>query len=163
MDYEAGTLNKDEIIAGFQELIKSGLAWELQGSYGRMATSLIEQGLCEPAPVRKSTKVGPFEGVGRDEKRMVGDDEYRIIQYSAYNAMGLIGTERNGIAVLSETRRQVICDEIAIGASQAEKTRKFDELMKMDEREFALEINASPRLREEIPVPEAKKKRMGPR
>lgn len=47
MDYEAGLLDEAQIIEGFQHLIDSGLAWSLQGSYGRMAEALIENGYCE--------------------------------------------------------------------------------------------------------------------
>ena len=47
--YENGELDEDEIITLFQELINSGLAWQLQGSYGRMAESLIESGYCVEA------------------------------------------------------------------------------------------------------------------
>lgn len=50
MDYESGNLESgQDMIDGFQELINSGLAWQLQGSYGRTARSLIEQGLCHRA------------------------------------------------------------------------------------------------------------------
>lgn len=40
--FENGELDKDETIKLFSELVKSGLAWKLQGSYGRFATQLIE-------------------------------------------------------------------------------------------------------------------------
>ena len=44
--YEGGELSEEEIVKGFQALIDSGLAWKLQGSYGRMARALIERGDC---------------------------------------------------------------------------------------------------------------------
>ena len=42
---------REEQVAAWQHLIDSGLAWRLQGSYGKGAMSLIEQGLCE-GPVK---------------------------------------------------------------------------------------------------------------
>lgn len=42
--YEAGELNQSEILELFAELIKSGLAWKLQGHYGRTAARLIDAG-----------------------------------------------------------------------------------------------------------------------
>lgn len=53
MAYEAGELNDKEITQLFQKLIDSGMAWQLQGHYGRMAAMLIETGHCRPAGRRK--------------------------------------------------------------------------------------------------------------
>lgn len=44
--YENGDLDDDETVRFFQSLIDSGLAWSLQGHYGRMAIDLISEGYC---------------------------------------------------------------------------------------------------------------------
>uniref|UniRef100_A0A6H1ZRQ1 DUF7417 domain-containing protein n=1 Tax=viral metagenome TaxID=1070528 RepID=A0A6H1ZRQ1_9ZZZZ len=45
--WETGEMSsKEEIIDFFQELIDSGQAWTLQGSYGRTAQELINTGRC---------------------------------------------------------------------------------------------------------------------
>ena len=47
--YEQGELDEEGIIDLFQELITSGMAWKLQGSYGRTAKALINAGYCVEA------------------------------------------------------------------------------------------------------------------
>jgi len=47
MAFEQCDLDFDQTVELFQELIDSGLVWQLQGSYGRMASSLIENGYCD--------------------------------------------------------------------------------------------------------------------
>ena len=49
IDYEEGELDDNGIISLFAELVRTGLAWKLQGSYGRTATDLIRQGLISTA------------------------------------------------------------------------------------------------------------------
>jgi hypothetical protein len=46
MSYEAGELDDEAIVDGFQKMIDNGSVWHLQGHYGRTAASLIESGLC---------------------------------------------------------------------------------------------------------------------
>jgi hypothetical protein len=57
MAYEGGELGQEEIIEGFQALIDSGLAWQLQGSYGRTAKALIEGGYCRLPGIRPNIDV----------------------------------------------------------------------------------------------------------
>ena len=44
IDFECGLLDDTGVLELFAELISSGTAWKLQGSYGRTALALIDAG-----------------------------------------------------------------------------------------------------------------------
>ena len=44
MDYESGEISDERILEMMSDLIKTGLAWTLQGHYGRTAKQLIDGG-----------------------------------------------------------------------------------------------------------------------
>ena len=58
MAYESGEMDASATLELFAQLIASGMAWQLQGSYGRAAASLIERGYI--------TRAGDITDAGRD-------------------------------------------------------------------------------------------------
>lgn len=46
---EGENATKEEQLEAWQYLIDTGLAWKLQGWFGRTATALIDQGICHRA------------------------------------------------------------------------------------------------------------------
>lgn len=54
--YESGEMDEDAEVNFFQSLIDSGMAWNLQGHYGRTAQSYIDAGLCRHASASPELK-----------------------------------------------------------------------------------------------------------
>ena len=50
IEFETGEATEEQVIELFQYLVDTGLAWSLQGTYGRTAEALLEAGVI----VRKS-------------------------------------------------------------------------------------------------------------
>lgn len=45
--------SEEQVIEAWQTLIDTGLAWQLQGWFGRQASALIDDGICLPAEQSK--------------------------------------------------------------------------------------------------------------
>jgi hypothetical protein len=108
--HELGCTDVGETLSGEYILSDSGIDYTVVVEPYRPWPG-EKQGL---GPVR----VGQFTGVDFDEQLtlFVGEGGYRtfrIITYQAYNAMGLIGSEMNGVAILDEERREVLAADIA--------------------------------------------------
>lgn len=54
--FESGQLDEEGIITLFQNLVNTGLAWQLQGSYGRTAAALIAAGEIFEPGMKKAIK-----------------------------------------------------------------------------------------------------------
>ena len=66
MEYEAGTLDDDRTLDLFAGLVQTGMAWTLQGSYGRTAMAMIREGwLSKTGEIKRTV----HEGVRRDARR----------------------------------------------------------------------------------------------
>ena len=62
IDYENAMLTEQETIELFQDLVNTGLAWSLQGHYGRTARDLINSGqVTQPTTLTHQHPAGPPE------------------------------------------------------------------------------------------------------
>ena len=121
-----------------------------------MSTVEEKQPPYKEVPSLVPNNVGPYTGVQFDRVRKYENGRsLRILTYQAFNAMGLIGSECNGVAILDEDNKQVLTDELAIGPSGYNGVTRtaWDLAWKLytgtwDEVKAA--VNASHRCREEL-------------
>lgn len=98
-------------------------------------------------------QVGPFMGVQFDKvKKFRNGRSFRIVAYQAYNAFGLIGSECNGVAILDEDKKSVVCDEIDKEGSgyyglSEHQLKTAATIASMDWKQFRVFVNSNPRLR----------------
>jgi|CXWL01.1.fsa_nt_gi hypothetical protein len=97
----------------------------------------------------------PFMGVEYDQLVSFPSGNFRVITYQAYNAMGLIGSEHNGIAILNEDDRNVVLDQHKIvstgyfGVNQ-DVVQEFKRICNLSKSAFISFVNNHPRARYEI-------------
>lgn len=102
----------------------------------------------------------PFMGVQFDKtvsfkEKGQSPRKFRVITYQAYNALGLIGSECNGVAILDEDKKLVLCDEILkqdtgwFGASDAQ-VAEATRICFLPWKEFQAFVNTHPRTRHKV-------------
>jgi len=97
----------------------------------------------------------PYMGVEHETKITYSKRTFHVFTYQAYNALGLIGSEHNGVAICDVDQRKVLCDEIAkestgyFGTSKAQ-VAEFARIIGMNWEAFRAFINSHPRARYSI-------------
>lgn len=105
-----------------------------------------------------SKRVGQFVGVSADKVRTFPNGRsFRFVVYGALDAYGLIGPEKNGVAVLDEDSPSVVCDELARADSGyfGPSREQLELFQRMTSEDFGYEdlvalVNASPRARYQL-------------
>jgi hypothetical protein len=98
-----------------------------------------------------SKNIGPYTGIEFD--KTVGT--FRVITYQAYNALGLIGSECNGIAILNEANQTVLLDEhmkqgsgyCGVGQQVMTEAKRICDMIRNDFQSFVSLVNDHPRSR----------------
>ena len=103
--------------------------------------------------------IGPYCAISRDTKIHFalnnGSRSFRVAIYGAYNALGLIGSEGNGIAVFDEDNLFVVLDEHAkeqtgyFGPSQAQLD-EFQRIINLTWDEFCALVRNHRRARPSV-------------
>ena len=99
--------------------------------------------------------VGQYTGAEHLAELTFGKQRFKLCTYQAYNAMGLIGSEFNGIAILDDLHRKVVLDgHLQAGSGwngvRPAVVQEFYRIAKMSWPEFREFVNAHPRARHEI-------------
>jgi hypothetical protein len=99
-------------------------------------------------------QVGNYMHQGDLFKRRAGKDVFIVGFATAYNALGLIGSERNGIFVLNETKRDVVLDEhLRVDSGwcgpRPKHRHELKRLEDLPDEEFLAWIKIHPRAREQ--------------
>lgn len=99
-------------------------------------------------------QIGAYMGIRRQGTRTVNGTTFIVAIYGAYNAMGLVGSEHNGIVVLNDTDKYVVTDKIGCASSgwygeTATQVQMFTFMMALDDVNFLDVLRKSERFRGE--------------
>jgi hypothetical protein len=101
--------------------------------------------------------IGQYAMVSQDQVLKFGNRTFRVVLYGAYNAYGLIGPEKNGIAVLDEDMMRVVLDghcqqQTGYFGPSDDQNNEFGRICGMDADEFVEFCNAHPASRDTIEI-----------
>ena len=127
---------------------------ESMGTVEIATHQLVQAGII---PVQNLPSVGPYTWVSYDQqvvftRKGKAGRAFRVLIYGAYNAMGLIGSEGNGIVILDEDKMLVLTDQISahdsgyFGPTKAQ-IAQADALTAMTWAKFRAFVNSHPRSR----------------
>ena len=92
-----------------------------------------------------------YTGITKNEDKIFDNGrKFKIIIYGAYNAFGLIGPEKNGVAIFDNDERRVVLDEhfregTGYFGPSSKQLKEFDRIMEMEWSEFVGFVNNHPR------------------
>lgn len=99
-------------------------------------------------------RIGQYMGIRRKATRVIDGKTFIVAIYGAYNAMGLIGSEHNGIVVLNDTDKQVVTDKAEctssgwFGASN-QQVALFTFLLELNDEDFLRAVRNTKQFRGE--------------
>jgi hypothetical protein len=94
--------SEEEYFQAWQTLVDTGLAWKLQGFFGRTARDMIHAGVIQPPPNHKQTKEGAISKKNYENlMELLGGQDYRRIEVQGY--MPLVVERLKGLPIISLT------------------------------------------------------------
>lgn len=101
--YEDGSLSDKDAIELFSHLIKNGQAWTLQGSYGRTASRLIEEGILDKQGNITSNKWTQEPPASRTAKSVLGHAPKNNTDVAQAFAQGATSGEKSHVFIEGDT------------------------------------------------------------
>lgn len=101
--------------------------------------------------------IGQYAMVSRERTLKFENRKFRVVLYGAYDAFGLIGPEKNGIAVLDEDKMVVVLDghcpqDNGYYGPSEKQVVEFDRICSLSREEFVKFCNEHPETRDPIEI-----------
>ena len=99
--------------------------------------------------------IGQYTMVSQSQVLKFGNRTFRVVLYGAYNAFGLIGPEKNGIAILDDDRRAVVLDghcpqDSGYYGPSDQQVEEFERILGLPAAEFVEFCDGHPMSRDKV-------------